>query len=63
MLADPRAKALVDNFAGQWLNLGKLAGVVPDVDAFPEFDENLRDAFRQETGCSSAASCAKTAAL
>jgi hypothetical protein len=49
MLADPRAQALVDNFASQWLTVGKLAGVVPDVDAFPEFDENLRDAFRQET--------------
>jgi mono/diheme cytochrome c family protein len=49
MLADRRAQALVDNFATQWLTLGKLAGVVPDVDAYPEFDENLRDAFRQET--------------
>jgi hypothetical protein len=49
MLADPRAQALVENFAMQWLTLGKLAGVVPDVDAYPEFDENLRDAFRQET--------------
>jgi mono/diheme cytochrome c family protein len=49
MLADPRAQALVDNFAMQWLTVGKLAGVVPDVDAYPEFDENLRDAFRQET--------------
>jgi mono/diheme cytochrome c family protein len=49
MLADPRAQALVDNFASQWLTVGKLAGVVPDVDAYPEFDENLRDAFKQET--------------
>jgi hypothetical protein len=49
MLADPRAGALVDNFVSQWLTLGKLAGVVPDVDAYPEFDENLRDAFREET--------------
>jgi mono/diheme cytochrome c family protein len=49
MLADSRAQALVDNFAAQWLSIGKLAGVVPDVDAYPEFDENLRDAFRQET--------------
>src|SRR5262249_59303669 len=44
MLADRRSQALVDNFASQWLMLGKLTGVVPDVDAFPEFDENLRDA-------------------
>jgi uncharacterized protein DUF1592/uncharacterized protein DUF1588/uncharacterized protein DUF1585/uncharacterized protein DUF1587/uncharacterized protein DUF1595/cytochrome c len=49
MLADRRSQALVDNFASQWLMLGKLTGVVPDVDEFPEFDENLRDAFRQET--------------
>jgi hypothetical protein len=49
MLADRRSQALVDNFVSQWLTLNKLAGVVPDVDAYPEFDENLRDAFRQET--------------
>ena len=49
MLRDPRSDALIDNFASQWLTLGKLSGVVPDVDAYPEFDENLRDAFRQET--------------
>jgi hypothetical protein len=49
MLADRRAQALVENFATQWLGVGKLPGVVPDVDAYPEFDENLRDAFRQET--------------
>jgi len=49
MLADSRADALVDNFVSQWLTLGKLSGVVPDVDAYPEFDENLREAFREET--------------
>jgi Protein of unknown function (DUF1592)/Protein of unknown function (DUF1588)/Protein of unknown function (DUF1585)/Protein of unknown function (DUF1595)/Protein of unknown function (DUF1587) len=49
MLGDPRAQALVDNFVSQWLTLGKLSGVVPDVDAYPEFDENLREAFREET--------------
>ena len=49
MLADPRAQALVDNFVSQWLTLGKLSGVVPDVDAYPEFDENLRAAFKEET--------------
>jgi len=49
MLHDPRSQALVDNFATQWLKLGKLAGVVPDVDEFPDFDENLREAFRRET--------------
>jgi hypothetical protein len=49
MLADRRSQALVDNFISQWLTLNKLPGVVPDVDAYPEFDENLREAFRQET--------------
>ena len=49
MLADPRSKALVDNFAGQWLVLRNIRDVSPDPDLFPEFDENLRDAFLQET--------------
>jgi hypothetical protein len=49
MLADPRSKALVDNFVDQWLQMGKLAGLVPDSEAYPEFDENLRDAMHQET--------------
>ena len=49
MLADPRAKELVRNFAGQWLYLRNLRGAVPDALVFPEFDENLRDAFLQET--------------
>jgi mono/diheme cytochrome c family protein len=49
MLADGRSKALVDNFAGQWLQLRDLRGFVPDADLFPEFDENLREAFQQET--------------
>ena len=49
MLRDPRSKALVDNFAGQWLYLRALKGVVPDANAFPEFDENLREAFQRET--------------
>ena len=49
MLEDRRSQALIDNFVSQWLTLGKLSGVVPDVDAYPEFDENLREAFRQET--------------
>jgi hypothetical protein len=49
MLRDPRAKALVENFASQWLQLRDLRNAVPDPDLFPEFDENLRDAFRRET--------------
>jgi hypothetical protein len=49
MLADPRSGALVRNFVGQWLYLRKLDSVVPDPVAFPEFDENLRQAFQRET--------------
>ena len=49
MLQDPRSRALVDSFGFQWLKIGKVAGVVPDVNAFPEFDENLRRAMLEET--------------
>lgn len=49
MFADSRSNALVENFAAQWLELGKMQGVVPDPSLFPEFDENLRQAFQQET--------------
>ncbi len=49
MLADPRADALVSNFAGQWLHLRNLRGIVPNSDLFPDFDDNLRQAFRRET--------------
>jgi hypothetical protein len=46
MLADRRAYALVENFAGQWLHLRELATVTPEVDGF---DENLREGFIEET--------------
>jgi hypothetical protein len=49
MLADPRSKALVSNFAGQWLYLRNIASVAPDLGEYPEFDENLREAFQRET--------------
>ena len=49
MLADSRAQALVDGFATQWLGLRRLQSVVPAPDLFPEFDDNLREAFGQET--------------
>ena len=49
MLADPRAAALVDNFAAQWLHFRNLEGVYPDPLVFPDFDDNLRAAFRTET--------------
>jgi hypothetical protein len=49
MLADGRAGSLTTNFAAQWLHLRNLAIVAPDLERFPYFDENLRDAFRTET--------------
>jgi hypothetical protein len=49
MLADPRSYNLASNFAGQWLRLRNLASVDPNVRQYPDFDDNLRQAFRQET--------------
>jgi hypothetical protein len=49
MLADPRARALVSNFAAQWLFLRNLQSFIPDQQEFPDFDDNLRQAFRTET--------------
>jgi hypothetical protein len=48
MLADPRAKELAKNFAGQWLFVRNIARIAPDQTSFPNFDENLRQAFEQE---------------
>jgi hypothetical protein len=49
MLADRRATALISNFAGQWLYLRNLQQSRPDTQEFPDFDDSLRQAFRQET--------------
>jgi mono/diheme cytochrome c family protein len=49
MLADSRAGALVTNFGGQWLQVRNLREKAPDPGAFPDFDENLREAFQRET--------------
>ena len=49
MLADPRAAALVDNFAEQWLFLRNLKSAAPNMEAFPDFDDNLRQAMKEET--------------
>jgi hypothetical protein len=49
MLADPRSRALVDNFADQWLELRRLDGAAPVEAVFPEFDGELRTAMREET--------------
>ena len=49
MLADPKAEALVNNFAEQWLFLRNVQSVSPDEATFPNFDDNLRQSFRRET--------------
>jgi len=49
MLADPRASAFADNFAGQWLETRNLDVVKPDPDTFKEWDADLRDSMRRET--------------
>jgi hypothetical protein len=49
MLADPRARSLAANFAGQWLYLRDLKSSNPDGREFPDFDDNLRQAFQRET--------------
>lgn len=49
MLADPRADALVDNFSVQWLDLRSLGTMRPDPQVYPEFDDGLAAAFREET--------------
>ncbi len=49
MLADERSEALVNNFAAQWLYLRNLESAKPDSRLFPDFDDNLRQAFRRET--------------
>ena len=48
MLADSRSSALVDNFTGQWLNVRGLKVSEPVVNVFPDFDDNLRDAYERE---------------
>lgn len=49
MLADPKAAALADNFAEQWLGLRGLPDIEPDRQIFPEFDSALAAAFQTET--------------
>ena len=49
MLADPRSRSLVSNFAAQWLHLRNLESITPDLRLYPDFDDNLRQAFRRET--------------
>jgi Protein of unknown function (DUF1592)/Protein of unknown function (DUF1588)/Protein of unknown function (DUF1585)/Protein of unknown function (DUF1587)/Protein of unknown function (DUF1595)/Planctomycete cytochrome C len=49
MLADPKAESLVNNFAEQWLFLRNVQSLAPDQATFPNFDDNLRQAFKRET--------------
>src|SRR5262245_10444102 len=49
MLKDPRSQALVANFSGQWLYLRELRNRNPDLLVYPDFDDNLRQAFQRET--------------
>lgn len=49
MLQDPRSDALVENFAGQWLQLRNLQTISMDTKQFPEFNPELRVAMRRET--------------
>jgi mono/diheme cytochrome c family protein len=49
MLIDPRADALIENFAAQWLFLRNLKNFAPDLQIFPDFDDNLRRAMEEET--------------
>jgi mono/diheme cytochrome c family protein len=48
MMADPKFDALITNFTGQWLNVRGLQAVEPVINQFPDFDDNLRAAFRRE---------------
>lgn len=49
LLADERSRNLATNFAAQWLHLRNLDAITPELRLFPDFDDNLRKAFRQET--------------
>jgi hypothetical protein len=48
MVSDPKSVELIKNFAGQWLNLRALDTVQPNPSVYPDFDDNLRQAFRRE---------------
>ena len=49
MLRDPKSRALVENFAGQWLQFKNIDVMKPDPERFKDFDESLRYAMRGET--------------
>ena len=49
MMLDSRFSGFIENFVGQWLYLRNIEDIYPDPASFPEFDENLRSAFQEET--------------
>ncbi len=49
MVADPKGRALLDNFAGQWLLVRNIGSVTPDATMFPQFTNALRAAMQAET--------------
>jgi len=49
MLADPKSEQMIKNFAGQWLYLRNIERIAPATEAFPNFDENLRQSLARET--------------
>ncbi len=49
MLSDEKSRALVDNFAGEWLQFRNIDVVKPDPQRFPDFDESLRYSMKRET--------------
>ena len=49
MLKDEKSRALVENFAGQWLQFKNIDVVRPDLKRFPEFEDSLRRSMRRET--------------
>ena len=49
LLADDRAQVMLDDFSGQWLQLGKVDVAVPNAQMFPNFDDNLKQDLRRET--------------
>ena len=61
MLADPKASAMAENFAGQWLEIRNLDAIKPDPQKFPAWTPELRDAMKTETRMFfDARSCART---
>ena len=62
MLADSRSDNSSSNFAGQWLNSAVLQSAAPVTQEFPDFDDNLRNAFQKEANSSLPASSTKIAA-